>query len=378
MALIPTALHVLPVDTLKNPINAIYGVIMTIVMFLIIRIYWLRTKMNRGYICSMKKGIMLLLLLVIALALAGQTITTNIVKNPDFEARSRCAFNNDEITRALNWDPGNVDPLYIWPEYYNSCSNGSSVGIPFQQYGKRKPDSTVYSWSSPNPYNGYAGIITHSEFGNNSRTHLSGDFLNKPWFLIQANKVYYWSMRVRREYKCNYATSIGIQLSNQDVSLAMNPALTNDTFAIHWPNAIVDTGWVTIAGEFTANDNYDGFSIGNFYTDTTNRPEEINSNGIQYAYYYIDNVCISSSPNVCDSQITAGIGPKESGSKVAIYPNPCTQEGGFNVSGIENLQLSIYNSIGQRVDRENLVPGTYTVQITKGDLRVLKRLIVTP
>lgn len=67
---------------------------MTIVMFLIIRIYWLRTKMNRGYICTMNTINTIILLLLLGLFACS---TEAINPDPETDNQANGAESNQDM-----------------------------------------------------------------------------------------------------------------------------------------------------------------------------------------------------------------------------------------------------------------------------------------
>lgn len=260
--------------------------------------------------------------------LNAQTLTTNLIKNPDLEGHGGCPSSPDEITRAFNWDPGNQDPAFLFPEYFNRCGiNGFDIPDTLQPASgdtipyARAADSIIYPWSSFNPYDGHAGIVTFSGDFPNARTHLSGDFLNAPGRVIQGGNQYFWSMRIAMHPLSGWATGISILLSQDDVNYDTNPAQTNNLSNALFNQPILDTNWVTVSGTFFAFADYDGFSIGNHLDDDITAlvnlercqdtiidpygdPMPVPPCTLPFAYYYIDNVCISITNGVCDNMTT--------------------------------------------------------------------------
>ncbi len=80
-----------------------------------------------------------------------------------------------------------------------------------------------------------------------------------------------------------------------------------------------------------------------------------------------------------------GIGANQNFNDVKIYPNPTTEK--IQISGIENAQIEIYNSLGQAisgfsilnsdviVDLTNYSSGIYIVKISKGNEMIVKKII---
>lgn len=273
-------------------------------------------------------------------------LSQNLVKNGDFEGYGHPPYDLDEISRCYNWDAGNTDPVYNWPEYYNSDSP-YPVGIPESIYGYKQADSSVYRWSSNSPYNAYSGIVTYGTTGENNRTHLTGDFLNLPGPQIKKGVKYYFSIRVSLSDTSRWATGLQIYLSQSDIDRNTNPAPTNNIYHAAYQKPILDTKWVTWAGSFVANADYDGFAIGNFIRDdltptyyrdkcTDTIPDGANDTlfippcSAPFAYYYIDNVCISENPNECERATTitnhmiTGQQAEINRPKITVYPNPAT------------------------------------------------------
>jgi hypothetical protein len=73
-----------------------------------------------------------------------------------------------------------------------------------------------------------------------------------------------------------------------------------------------------------------------------------NMNGIQTAYYYIDDVCVSTDSLTCFGEV--GINKSEEPEQLSFYPNPST--GLFTVQGTVS-PIQVYDLLGNLVLRTN-------------------------
>ena len=62
--------------------------------------------------------------------------------------------------------------------------------------------------------------------------------------------------------------------------------------------------------------------------------------------------------------------------QVSVYPNPVAAGADFTVNAPEGSVVTIYNIAGAKVNADNLAAGLYTVVVTNGSSKVVKKLIV--
>jgi OmpA-OmpF porin, OOP family len=117
--------------------------------------------------------------------------------------------------------------------------------------------------------------------------------------------------------------------------------------------------WMTINGNFTSNGTENFLTIGNFYPDAlsdsiTVVPESFIPGAFNLAYYYIDDVFIFDT--------TVGIS-EPTNIDFDISPNPTNGVFNLNIPAIDEIQIQIFNRIGQIVMELNLKKPTKTISI---------------
>lgn len=154
---------------------------------------------------------------------------------------------------------------------------------------------------------------------------------------------YYISLKVScadRQYVSCFATNkIGVKF------FTLKPDTIHTTNNSHFftTNIISDTAnWVRLSGSFTADSVYKYIAIGNFFDDTNTTITSLNNNcNNGGAYYYIDDVCVSKDSALCYT----GISNLEE--SIKIYPSPANNF--IIIKGLGGINITIYNSIGQRI-----------------------------
>lgn len=210
-------------------------------------------------------------------------IAQNLVPNPSFEDTVVCPDNYDECNYAVGWDSYRFSP-----DYFNSC-NSNVVAVPLNDFGFQ------YARSG----NAYAGFVSfqRSVFYRESL----GAQLAQPLTIGQQYYVsFYVSMAARNIVQVNIATNkIGIKFSS--IPYSTNSPISIDNSAnIFSNNVINDTiNWIKVAGSFIADSSYKYLSIGNFFTDSATS-YTLNDVNAEFAYYYVDDVCVSTDSIICN------------------------------------------------------------------------------
>jgi len=264
----------------------------------------------------MKKKIFLQLtifLLGIIFSLKAQ----NLVPNPSFENYSNCP----SVTNQLSGNTGNwfANPIFT-PDYFNSCEPNSNFngnpfpGVPHNLFGFQHASSG----------NGYAGFVAYSYDFPETREFIS----------TQLNSSLSIGTKYFVTFKVNLAWELSIPVSNACNNIGIR--FTVDNLQSSWPfqpniaqiyatNIINDTlGWTTISGSFTATDTSKYITIGNLFEDALTQVQDLNQPGVGAAYYFIDDVCVSSDSLTCHS-LSVGQIPNINSEKISVYPNPTTE-----------------------------------------------------
>jgi len=290
------------------------------------------------------------------------TIAQNLVPNPSFEQYSSCPDNNSQFDSVLNWNSYQHFSFTLSPDYFNSCANNSTgVSIPDNFAGFQNASSE----------NAYCGIITY--FSN---------FQIYPYFyheiifatLEEPMKIgfkYYISLKVSLAdgLGCCASDKLGVLFTTyNDTSISVF-----NNFAHIFSNSMISdtTNWTTISGSFIADSTYKYIFIGNFFNDTLTN---ISQPGNCFAYYYIDDICVSEDSLTCNSslKITNSINRN----KIQIYPNPANtklyiknelSDKGINKMIIYNYQgiiVDIYYDFEEKfINVANYKKGLYFISI---------------
>jgi len=215
---------------------------------------------------------------------------TNLVPNPSFEDYIQCPVMESQFGVVSIWTRFRNSA-----EYFNACDVSGNVGVPSNMAGYQQAASGQ----------AYAGINTFSNSGvNPSFRDYIGVQLISP--LVIGTK-YYVSFKVS-------PTLIGFPpfVSDKYVSNKLGVLFTNTAssnypipnFAHVYSDSIISdtTAWATINGSFIADTTYQYIVIGNFFHDSLTAYININPSGMWHlAYYYVDDVCVSTDSLVCAS-----------------------------------------------------------------------------
>jgi hypothetical protein len=223
------------------------------------------------------------------------------VCNGGFEYTTGVTFCG-QILRACPWDTTGIHFSSDTPDLF-------STSVPNNIFGATvKVPNNAFGYQVPHHGNGYAGIITYSDYASGDR-----EFLVQPLTVpMQAHKKYrvsYWvNLAGRSGYK---ASGIGVYLSNTNPNLLGYTSLKAQTPQIQgtlYNIAINDTtNWVLLTDTITPTTTINYIAIGSFQNDAsdhhgavghTNWPNIMPLNvspwqGIQHwAYYFVDDVSI--------------------------------------------------------------------------------------
>jgi len=285
------------------------------------------------------------------------------VPNPSFEIYDTCPTSSDQINYASGW-------YGFSSEYYNSCASGGSLsfGVPSNFLGHQVATSG----------NAYGGLYTHGG-AKNYREHI-GTPLHTP--LIIGTR-YFISFKVSLADNSDCATNnIGITFTKASFNKDQPPPILNYS-ALHSQSLISDKlNWSTIAGSFLADSAYEYIAVGNFFSDSLTNTS---TSGCD-AYYYLDDVCVSTDSLACD--VMASNDEVTFVNNVYTYPNPANQQLYFKLPDNDVFSYTLINMSGEEIKSKNVekvspinvseIPtGVYLLIIQyKGNLYKRKQLII--
>jgi hypothetical protein len=260
----------------------------------------------------------------------------NLVPNSSFEEYDVCPNTISQISRAKGWNAARPTP-----DYFNSCAPYyphpiSCVAVPLNSFGYRTPASG----------NAYIGIISKSI--NNEDREIIGAELVSP---LQTGVKYYVSFKVSfigQMYQPNRCSinKLGVLFSTSLYdSLSFAPIC--NCAQVYSDSIISDTlNWTRITGAFVADSNYSFINIGRFFDDTNTDSIQI-SGTLGLAYYFIDDVCVSTDSVFTYSYTYTDITESNILSSIIIYPNPTTDFVNIDFGHLnEPLDIAIYDELG--------------------------------
>lgn len=262
----------------------------------------------------------------------------NLVENPSFEDYSSCPDTPGQIGNASNWyiSSGTAD-------YFNSCSPTNTFNTPSNEFGYIQPVSgTAYAgfatWSSANPVSPNKEIIR----GTLTAPLVQGQTYYAS-FYISAGAAY----SSGPDHEC-YSNNICFQCDKNAYPIAQN----SSTLIID--SIITDTSsWLHVTHSFVADTSYTYFFIGNWENDSTLQYLQSPSATSCSPYYFLDNVCISTEPSVCDNAMV--INTYLSELQFELFPNPSS--GRFKVIGIDIQYIQVTNVLGKIIFEQKIKNG---------------------
>ena len=215
----------------------------------------------------------------------------NLVPNPNFEIRDTCPLNMGQINYAIGWYRLNISP-----DYFSSCSQNQRISIPSNIFGYQ---NTVHSNE-----NSYFGIITEPNI--NSIHEIFGINLSEP---LNIGTRYFVSFLVSPSYITTnppgnnivcFCNKLGAKFFTQTIPTSGSmPQLIDNFSQVSSDTMYTDTTkWYNFNQSFIADSAYTFLCIGSFYTSGNMTCQCLNTLGTK-AYYYIDNVCVTSDSTTC-------------------------------------------------------------------------------
>jgi hypothetical protein len=263
------------------------------------------------------------IVLVLAFKLNAQV---NLVMNPSFETQTLCPSNTGgDVDKAIGWDTcrGTAD-------YFHSCGTNVFSQVPKYEFGYQVPFNGI----------AYTGLLTFNQSFNSEREIIIGQLVSP----MTVGQKYYITFKVSRADHINmgYSTNkIGVKFTKVKQSYVQ----INNVAHYYSNNVITDTlNWTKISGNFISDSIYQYIMLGNFFDDINTT--KINDGIGSYAYYYIDDVCLSTDSIFCASLNEVGIQEiKNSVENLIFYPNPANEKITVRTSG----EFRIYSPMGYSI-----------------------------
>jgi gliding motility-associated-like protein len=273
--------------------------------------------------------------IILCLLLIGNSNhAQNLVSNPSFEDTSQCPL--PQGGTPVSYCPGWYSPSKNTPDYFNSCANPSTIGVP----------NNYFDFQYPKSGNGYLGGVVYSEVNRDY-------FTNKLISPLKSDSLYCLAFYINATAKFGQnhlaINSFGVYFSIDSVwydtyytlpivqQLQTNPSIIyTDTLE-----------WVKLTFLYQAQGGERYMTIGNFKndlnTDTINLISALPPGGD--AYYFFDDFSLyeCTPPPVLPTQVPN-----------VFTPNNDNVNDVFTIQSLPpNSVLTIYNRWGNVVYHSN-------------------------
>ncbi|MCY7409417.1 MAG: T9SS type A sorting domain-containing protein [Chitinophagales bacterium] len=260
-------------------------------------------------------------------------------------------------------------PTHGTTDLYSNCSevgNHVLVDVPSNYFG--------YQFArSGNNYSGFYSVVFFDSIGDIYREYIEVKLLSQ----LQQGKRYFVRFYLSlAETSARGTGAVGAYFSFDSIiestfyNLSVVPQIEN------LGQFIKDkTIWIQVAGSFIATGGEKFLTIGNFY-DNENTDTVWVSGGIafpQWAYYYLDDVCVSQDSSECDITGIQNLSPNA----FSLFPNPATTQINLELPISKSGNLIVTNILCEEVMRqpisfttkslslniESLAKGTYFISL---------------
>jgi len=285
----------------------------------------------------------------------------NLVPNPSFEEYLECPYSTAELhSQVVGWYS-----FAVTPDYFHSCSNELQgyAGVPGNAWG----------WQWPITGEAYGALYTYAHHVINGREYIAVPLIEP---LVAGNEYYVFFHASQYdggvEINSWCATSnIGIRFfKDPNYSIeAGGTSLTPDNFAhLNYAEVLMDTlNWKLVDGWVTADDDYNWLAIGNFFDDNQTEIIELNDENRCFGIYYIENVCVATSPEECEyllqSDTTINVN-NVSLPGVQVFPNPVLDELNLVHSNGFIQNVHVYDPLGKLIIQRGNLSQNITIQTT--------------
>lgn len=296
-------------------------------------------------------------MLVVLLAQSAWCGAQNLVPNGSFEEYTECPQFAQQLTFAPPWSV-----LFGTPDYFNACCTTSYVGVPQNFAG------STYAAEG----NAYLGLQSWA-FGDQTMGEKAQVALSSP---LEVGTPVYVSFKVipatgGSVTRCMYSSSgFGLRFSTVPLDWTVDATLPNDAVA-YLTQPLEDTlEWTTVSTVYVPDSAYAYLSLGTFFEYGLVEVVEVDPNGtIEMAYVMIDQVCVSSTPGVCDG--FSGVhNILPAGHR--IMPNPFTDKTSliFEEATTASTRLAVLDVLGREHYAVEVPVGCSSWEISAHELPV--------
>jgi len=262
----------------------------------------------------------------------------NLVPNGSFDEYISCPDMVDGMEFVEHWYKSIIYPDLDYyqnpsPDYFHECALSPAVGVP----------ENIAGFQIPFVGNAYSGLFTFSTTNQDRREIMGIELIST----LIPGQTYFCSMRFVRPVGWSLVgvatNNLGMKFSNTEIYSSTAQALDGFAHLKVEEVAIDSVNWVLLYGEIVPEQSYQYLHIGNFFSDEETDVMTFSQSSI-WAYYFIDDVRVSTEPLVVTS-----VNPQELGSTLRIFPNPAKEV--LNIVSQRIMKnIEIYSISGQVIE----------------------------
>jgi hypothetical protein len=242
------------------------------------------------------------------------------------------------VASAIGWNS-----FSNTPDYNNACSSYTNCSVP----------SNLAGYQYPHTGNAYCGVYTYDKAGF-YREAIGGQ-LSAPLTVGQKYYVsFFTSLTIKGPNNAYASNNIGAKFSTvaYNTTSVSNQIPINNIAQLKSYSIITDTSnWIQIMGSFIADSAYQYVALGNFFDDANTDTIRLGGGALPIeAYYFIDDVCVSTD-SLYTATWTSVIENENEGGFVTVFPNP-TSTGIFTLTSANNTQIEnaeLFDVIGKQM-----------------------------
>ena len=202
-------------------------------------------------------------------------------------------------------------------------------------------------------------IIYYSPIGSQEMIHTQ---LSNP---LTTGVKYYISFKIRSRIDQLGELNMVVDKIGAKLSTGAN-ALIDNSAQLYTSTIVTDsTNWTTVAGSFVADSAYTTLFVGIFFEKANINSSIVVPALTNRAYYYLDDVCLSTDSLECDGFVS--INEIDKNNVVQMYPNPTSGIATIEAEAKQPLDLQVYNVSGQLLFTEQISAGQHEVDLNQYD-----------
>ena len=294
----------------------------------------------------------ILLFLFFILVLGSTKAQTNLVLNPSFEDTVSCPSAANQIDASANWNASSGSP-----DYMNVCCTDGLVGVPLN-FGGYQQAASGYS---------YSAFATYVSLISNYRECIGGMLSSSLLIGVKYFVSFKVALSIDSSNSPNCASNkMGAMFSTVLYNAASSPAPITNNPQVYSNSIITDTlNWTRIKGSFISDSSYNYIILGNFFDDSHTNTLPITSGSGYTAYYYCDDICVSTDSAYTYNYSYTGIKEENKQPDISIYPNPATDFINIVFAYLnEPYTIKIFDVLGREIFfKEKIINNNETISI---------------